>query len=451
MRWRLGEGIAAGTLALLIALFPYRSTRGIVLGVWSLPFAILLGVLLFTFTLTIWVLMRPPVGPVDAPHRRRGSNEADRAVDLAAALWGFGYLIGTIFAPATRARIIALDLLHSEVPAASFLQFAGLAAFLVGVGILLWTRFGGRLPKTIITLCVLIGLVTLAEGVARWMVAYRPQPTEFATATSARWDALHVRLNGAGERDLPHAPDAAARTKRILFVGGDEAFGAGITDPHMRIADQVAARLEAPTSLLWESIDLGEVGARTPEAMEQLQRGLRYHPDFVILLYAMDDIDYLAPRIRPRAPSAGDWQERLDPGYLLFTNSMLVQELCIRHPGWIGGEISPLRDPLADSLVASEHFEDLRRFAALAGDSGRVAGIVPIDIEAASDIHHRGRYRTFVARADSAGLPIWNVEKAWEGKTTAQLAVGPQFLHPNEAASGAIADVIAAQIEAKRP
>lgn len=451
MRWRLGEGIAAGTLALLIALFPYRSTRGIVLGVWSLPFAILLGVVLLVFTITIWILMRPPVGPVDAPHRRRGSNEADRAVDLAVALWGFGYLIGTIFAPATRARIIDLDLLHSEVPAASFLQFAGFATFLAGCGILLWTRFGSRIPKTIITLCVLLGVVTLAEGVARWRVAYRPEPTEFATATSARWDALHVRRNGAGDRDVPHAPDAAPRTKRILFVGGDEAFGAGITDPHMRIADQVAARLEPATSLLWEPIDLGEVGARTPEAVEQLQRGLRYRPDVVVLLYAMDDVDYLAPRLRPRAPSAGDWQERLDPGYLLFTNSMLVQELCIRHPGWVGGEVSPLRDPLADPLVAAAHFEDLRRFTAHAGDSGRVVGIVPIDVEAASDIHHRGRYRTFVLRADSAGLPIWNVEKAWEGKSATEFAVGPQFLHPNEAASGAIADLIAAKVKEKLP
>lgn len=449
MRWRLGEGIAAGTLALLIALFPYRSTHGVVLGVWSLPYATLLGVVLLVFVVTVWVLTRPPVGPIDAPHRRRGSDEVDKAVDLAVALWGFGYLIGTIFAPESRARILDGDLLHSEIPAASFLQWAGLVAFVVGCGILLWTRFGTRTPKVIVTICSLLGVLTVAEGITRWGVAYRPMPTEFTTASSERWDVLHVRKNAAGARDVPHQIVTPERTKRILFVGGDDAFGVGITDPHMRIADQVAVRLEAPTSLLWESIDLGEVGARTPEAQEQLARGLAYHPDVVVLLYSMDDIDYLAPRIQPRAPRAGTWQELLDPWYLLYTNSMLVQWICIHYPGLIGGEVSPLRDPMADSTIASEHFADLQQFVHQAGDSGRLVGIVPIDVEAASDVHHRGRYRTFVFRGDSAGLPIWNVEAAWQGKTTAQMAVGPQFLHPNEAASGAIADLIAAKIQAK--
>src|SRR5690242_17192516 len=116
MRWRLGEGIAAGSFALLIALIPYRSAEPQLLGRWSYLFAAILGVVVLTFLLALRELRKPPIGPIDGARGRTGSRVVARGIDLGAALWGSGYLVGTLFEPSARGRLLALDLFGSDVP-----------------------------------------------------------------------------------------------------------------------------------------------------------------------------------------------------------------------------------------------------------------------------------------------------------------------------------------------
>src|ERR1041385_7844011 len=183
MHWRLGEGIAAGALALFIALVPYRSAADqVVLGRWSLPFVILLGVVLLVFLLAVHELRKPPLGPIDRGHSPRGSEGMARGIDLGAALWGIGYLVGTLFEPASPARLLAFALFHSNVPAASLMEWGGGAVGIVGLLIWFWARPGGRWPYFTGIVASIVTLLALGEGGARWAAASRPRPTPIPPA-----------------------------------------------------------------------------------------------------------------------------------------------------------------------------------------------------------------------------------------------------------------------------
>lgn len=455
MRWRLGEGIAAGTFALFIALIPYRSAEPQLLGRWSYLFAVILGAVVLTFLLALRELRKPPVGPIDGAAGRTGSRVVARCFDLGAALWGSGYLIGALFDPPTRGRLLALDLFSSNVPAASLLEWGGGVVILAGLVVAVWSGLARRSVVLAVVLVAPVALIALGEGVARWMAAYRPRPTEIATAADARWVERFVRLNAEGFRDRPHAPTAAARTSRVLIVGGTDAFGAGIDDLRDRFAEQVASRLEPTTDRLWEPIVAGLRGAPTPDQRRALEAGLRYDPDVVLFLYSFEDASYLVPSTRRRSPLEGvsGWRDRLDPVYLLFLNSVLFQESYLRAAPWIEAHTRTAApaSPYADPAFLETHLNDLRELAAAAADTGRVVAIVPVDVEIGTDQDRRTRYRAFLASADSAGLPVWSVEQAFRGQTADALIVGRAFRHPNGIANASMAELVAARLKGVLP
>ena len=447
MHWRLGEGIAAGSIALFIALVPYHSAEPELLGRWSLPFVVLLGVVLLIFLLAVAALRRPPLGPIDGGYRPPGSVAMARGLDLGAALWGCGYLVGTLFDPAARARLLAFDLFHSAVPAASFMEWGAVVVVIIGVLVRVWTRIGPRFPVQTAIATALVTLIAVGEGVARWAVAYAPRPTVIPTAASARWDALHVHFNGNLFRDEEHAPFAPPRTDRLVLVGGSDAFGVGLDDPGQRLGEQVASRLEPVTERRWEAVNAGLPQARTPDQIEALRQVLGLHPRVVLVQYTFDDIEYLAPRAWPRAPGEGarNWRERLDPVALLYANSMLFQECYLRWPAFtdrfLQRQVAPT-DPYRDPTLLGAHLNDLAQFVRTVGDSGVVVAIIPVDVEIASDPARMARYRAFVASADSAGLPVWGIEPAFHGHGSEELVVGHRFRHPNAFAVGLVADAV---------
>ena len=455
MRWRLGEGIAAGSFALFVALIPYRSAEPQLLGRWSYPFALVLGGVVLVFLVALRELRKPPAGPIDGATGRRGPQVLARSFDLGIAIWGSGYLVGTLFDPGARGRLLVLDFFGSTVPAASLLEWGGGAVVLSGIIAVLWSALSRRsVPMALGVLSPLV-VIGIGEGAARWLAAYRPRPTEIATAADTRWTARFVRLTAEGFRDRPHTPTVAARTSRLLVVGGTDAFGAGIEDLRDRFAEQVASRLEPVTDRLWEPVVAGERGARTPDQMRQLVWGLRSDPDVVLIQYSFDDARYLAPSAGLRSPLEGvsAWRDRVDPLYLLFLNSVLFQELYLRIAPWIRAHTraTPPPDPFTSPELLAAHLDDLRALVAAAADSGRVVAIVPIDVTVAADQGRRNRYRAFVASADSAGLPVWSVEPAFRGGSVDALIVGADFRHPDALANGLAAELVATRLKGALP
>ena len=448
MHWRLGEGIAAGSLALFIALVPYRSAAAqVVFWRWSFPFAVLIGVVLLIFLLAVWALRRPPLGPIDGGYRPPGADAMARGIDLGFAIWGCGYFIGCLFEPASRARILTFDLLHSNVPAASLMEWGGAAAVVTGVLVRLWRRAGRRAPIATGIAFGCVALLVLGEGGARWSAAYRPRPTVIPTAASARWNTEHVRFNASLFRDQDHAPYPPPGTDRFVLVGGSDAFGVGLADPADRLGEQVASRLEPLTGRAWEPVNAGVLNAGTPDQRDALRQVLSLGPRVVLVQYSFDDIEYLAPRPWPKAPGEGaaNWRERLDPVRLLYVNSILFQECYLRWPAFTDRflerpAVPP--DPYRDPVLLDAHLHDLAELVSAASDSGVVVAVVPVDVEIASDSGRLARYRAFVASADSAGLPVWGVAEAFHGHATAELVVGTRFRHPNALAIGLVADAV---------
>ena len=451
MRWRLGEGIAAGSFALLIALIPYRSAEPQLLGRWSYLFAITFGAVLLVFLMALRELRKPPEGPIDGAMRRSGARVVARCLDLGVAIWGAGYLVGTLFDPPSRGRLLSLDLLGSGVPAASLLEWSGGVVAMAGVAVVVWSALVRR--SLALALLVMTPLVFLAagEGVARWAAAYRPRPAEIPTVADARWTDRYVRLNSDGFRDRRHALSVAARTSRVLVVGGTDAFGAGIEEIRDRFAEQLASRLEPATDRLWEPVVAARRWAATPDQMGALAAGLRYDPDVVLILYSFEDASYLAPSEKRHSPLAGvsGWRDRLDPGYLLFLNSVLFQELYLRLEPWIREHTrtAPPADPYATPALLEEHLSDLGELVAAAMDTGRVVAIIPVDVEIGADAARRNRYRAFLTSADSAGLPVWRVEQAFRGQQAAALIVDSHFRHPNASANASMAEVVATRLK----
>ena len=448
MHWRLGEGIAAGSFALFISLLPHRSAaEQVVIWRWSWPFTVLMGVILLGFLLALRVLRRPPLGPIDGGYRPPGAVAMARGIDLGAALWGSGYFIGCLFDPASRGRILTFDLFHSNVPAASLIEWAGAAAVIIGILIRLWRWSGRRSPIPTGLAIGVLALVVLGEGGARWSASYRPRPTVIPTAASARWNAEHLRFNASLFRDRDHAPFPPPGTDRLVLVGGSEAFGIGLADPAERLGEQVAARLEPLTGRPWEPVNAGVLNASTPDQSDALRQVLSLGPRVVLVQYSFDDIDYLAPRPWPKAPGEGaaNWRERLDPVTLLYINSILFQECYLRWPAftdrYLQREVVPA-DPYRDPVLLAAHLHDLAALIAAPRDSSVVVAIIPVDVEIASDSGRLARYRAFVASADSAGLPVWGVASALAGHRADELVVGPRFRHPNARAIGLVADAV---------
>src|SRR5690242_18400821 len=131
MRWRIGEGRAVGSFALLATLLSYASpVDARALWRWSPLDAGIIGVVALVFIATLVGLMTPATGPIDGGHRPPGSTLASRWIDVGWFCWGLGYLVGSAFEPSTRGRLFQFDLLNSVVPGASFLELGGAIAVL---------------------------------------------------------------------------------------------------------------------------------------------------------------------------------------------------------------------------------------------------------------------------------------------------------------------------------
>lgn len=449
MRWRVGEGLAVGSAAVLLSLVSYASpVEERTLWRWSHFDAAALGVVLLVVVGTFLVLRSPGSGPIDGGYRPAGSRTASYCRDLGWAVWGLGYLVGSAFAFDTRGRLLRLDFLNSVVPGAAYLQLAGVILFVTGVVISLWNGAG---KKWALGLGLPALLLFGGEAWARWNAMSHPRVTPLESTALDRWRRLYVALDPAGYRDSVHEVGKREGFRRLLVIGDEVAFGLGIAAVRDRYSEQLAYRLSAATGETWDPMNLGRPGTHTKDHAAVLTGALRYAPDLVVLLYSFDDIEYLAP-VRRRevlAQPATTWQDRLHPIRLPYANSVLFQEAILelrtRRPALVGAGPTTV-DPYRDPTLLAAHFEELHNFAQAAEERGVMTLIVPLDVEISSDSSRMARYREFVTRAAAAQLPIWGVDSTLDGRSTRQLIVDPVTRLPNEMAHLAAAEATVAPV-----
>ena len=415
-----------------------------VLGRWSYPFlAVVLG------AAGVWLAAL--VATARAGWRRAGRPVREPAaaalLDLALLTWGMAYLVGTVDAPATAARILDVDLFGSVSPLAALLEWVALAALAAAAGSLVLHRLAPEWANPALSLAALVVLTVAGEGVARVKVVAVPATAGFPTYSDALWYRRHVQLNREGFRDREHAALPEPGTRRCLVVGDSYAFGVGIDRIDDRFGEQLGTRLEAVTGARWEVINASRPDIHSLHEIALLQRMLPLRPDVVVLVYVFNDIDYLRPvterTVVTEAPRT--LLQRLHPVRVLFTNSYLFQELYmrVRLLAWRrAAQAGRIGDAYADSAALTAHIGDLARFVSLARGAGAVVGIVPFDHAATLVPAFRSRDERFVSRARTAGLPVWPVDGAFAGLAFSQLTVNGLDGHPNELADRLAAEAV---------
>ena len=100
-----------------------------------------------------------------------------------------------------------------------------------------------------------------------------------------------VEINSHGLRDgeIPYAKDA--EEKRILVLGDSVTFGWG-TSQGESFSDQMEVLLGERTGTGWQVINAGVNGYNTEQEAAFLRiEGMRYAPDYVLLIYVSNDVD----------------------------------------------------------------------------------------------------------------------------------------------------------------
>jgi GDSL-like Lipase/Acylhydrolase family len=439
-----------GLTLLLVSLLMYRSyERHPVLGRWSYTFAaviIVAGIAFATLATHSWRAIRQA-----GRRARSGARRADDPhlfLDLAIFVWGCAYLLTTVEAPVAAARILSLNLIGSDNPAAALLAWVTLVILALGAVAALARRGGvDALTNARLFVGTMVVMFLVGEGVCRVLAVAAPEVQDYPTHRSEMWRRRYAAYNDEGFRDVNHSLASPRGAHRLLLVGDSYVFGWGIRNVNDRFGEQLGAQLRAVTGERWDVINAGLPASDTPEETEFLKRMMAYKPDAVILEYVFNDIGYLAPLPRPYDPVAA-WQRRFgraSPLTVLFVNSFLFEELYIRLRRFMPGADAQSVQPYLEPAVLAHHLQDLSRFVALARSGGALVGIVPFDFTVHLRDEARQRYEAFVAGASAVNLPVWPAEHVFDAFRMRDLAVNRLDAHPNALANRLMATHVVAQ------
>ncbi len=128
---------------------------------------------------------------------------------------------------------------------------------------------------------------------ANTRIGWEPIPDPAAIgAPAGTW--LPSQRNSLGFRDVEHRPGRLPGTYRIVVIGDSIAKGLGVQDPADIFPSVMADRLDA-AGLRADVVNLGVEGYNTQQEVEMLrEKGLRFHPDLVVLAYCLNDRDWPA-------------------------------------------------------------------------------------------------------------------------------------------------------------
>jgi lysophospholipase L1-like esterase len=103
--------------------------------------------------------------------------------------------------------------------------------------------------------------------------------------------ANEVTLNAHGLRDDEVPYDKPVGEKRILVLGDSVAFGWGVAQGET-FSDRMEPLLAEQTGDRWQVINAGVNGYNTQQEATFLRiEGMRYSPDYVLLVYVSNDVD----------------------------------------------------------------------------------------------------------------------------------------------------------------
>jgi lysophospholipase L1-like esterase len=105
---------------------------------------------------------------------------------------------------------------------------------------------------------------------------------------------VSINAHGLRDADIPYTkPD---NEKRILVLGDSVTFGWGVSQGEA-FSDQMEPLLRGQTGVQWQVINAGINGYNTEQEAAYLRlEGMRYSPDYVLLIYVSNDVD---PVINP--------------------------------------------------------------------------------------------------------------------------------------------------------
>jgi lysophospholipase L1-like esterase len=447
-----------GLLAFWLGALKYRAfAHRDVFGLWSVPYAIVLVGMAVVFALAWFIAVRVSGGDAGDERRNETARERallalrDRFLDAAVLAVGLAHLrAGWVDANAGQ-RFLDLNLFGSADALSAGLGWLGGVA-LVGVAVISTARAPtGALRNAAVGVCGLLGLFLFVEGALRVRTELRPATQGFPTYSSKAWADQHVRFNADGFRDRDFEAVRAMGGRRLLVVGDSVAFGYGLDQTDARFGEQLAHRLSKARGEAWHALNAAQPNTHTLEHVEFLERTRHYAPDAIVLLYSLNDIDYLVDPADLDAAGNRFFDERFTPVRIAFVNSNLAQELYararqLRFAAQRRGEGAPA--PLRPEIM-QQHLSDLARFVALARETTCAVGIAQHGWLPYGSAWIRKSHDEFFEAARTAGLPAWTGLDAFEGEDYTTLVVNDLDHHPSARANTIAAEAIARPLLAR--
>ena len=102
---------------------------------------------------------------------------------------------------------------------------------------------------------------------------------------------MRVRFNSRGLRDTEHDHPKPPNTQRVVVLGDSFVWGWGVEMEEM-FSKQLERQLGDGSASRWETINLGVSGYSTVQELVRLEvEGLRYAPDWVVLVFCHNDLE----------------------------------------------------------------------------------------------------------------------------------------------------------------
>jgi lysophospholipase L1-like esterase len=280
-----------------------------------------------------------------------------------------------------------------------------------------------------------------------------------------------IRINSDGFRDREFVIPKAPGTYRILTLGDSFTWGVGL-DVDETIPKLLEAELNAGSETRrFEVINAAIPGYNTLQEMRLLKnRGLKYDPDMVLLIYNLNDIDY-KPEIT-REESREDLNARpVDPGTVMDTGtydrrrglrgmvlamerhsrlvSFVVPRLgtLLRRAGLLGAEVSWVeklfRGYTKDNPGWVESSESVREIAQMTKERGIrfVVGIYPLLVEL-DRYGGNEAHATIQALLDALRVDCVDLLDVFENRKGSSFWVNFADSHPNAEAHRMVAERI---------
>lgn len=446
VHFHIGRAIGLGLF--FLGSLAYRSQNKDVFGLWSWPYLVIVvtaGVMFLVAVAHSWIRSR------QLDFNGHQPSIGSEFSEMAFLMGGSGYFLNGLDDSRNWGQIADLNAFGSSYPVAALLLWGALLVAMLGLAETVVPRGrASRWGAIILAIWVTVVVLLLIEGGIRVSAIVAPEPQGYPTYTTALWSRKFVSFNQAGFRDAEHSRPPFAEHHRLLVVGDSLAFGWGVNRTEDRFGEQLAGQLNKRTGAVWKALNASIGDTHTITHIEFLKAMQVHQPDIILLLYAFNDIDYLA-QVTPRegqSEQASSFLGRISPVRFLLKNFFLFQEIYVRLRLMTYGTSPRNSDPYENDALLDVHFRDLARFISLASTSSTVVAIIPFDIGVVESTAARSRYNHFIKAAIAHGLPIWPAgQEVFSGHAYKDLVVNKLDSHPNELAHQLLADSIADRVQ----